>query len=295
MYAAPRATAEPVPLACTGRAIMRLLTMRLGQRTGAVRQDGDELVEIPGAADVGALLRLPDWQQAASAAQGARHPLDGADLAPVVPNPGKIVCVGLNYRSHILEMGRELPEFPTLFAKFADTLIGPADDIVLPPEDEAVDWEAELAVVIGSPGRRIAEGDAAAHIAGYTVCNDVSMRTWQFRTREWLQGKNWESSTPLGPALVTPDEFTPGGTISCAVDGNVMQQASTGDLLHTPEFLISYISTMITLRPGDVIITGTPGGVGHARTPTLALRPGQLLETSIDGLGQLRNRAVAAG
>lgn len=274
---------------------MRLLTLRLGHGTSAVRQEDDELVEIPGTADVGALLRLPDWREIAVAARGPRHLLESADLAPVVPNPGKIICVGLNYRNHILEMGRELPDYPTLFAKFADTLIGAHDDIELPPEDEAVDWEAELAFVVGRPGRRISRWDAAAHIAGYTVCNDVSMRTWQFRTREWLQGKNWEHSTPLGPALVTPDDFVPGGAISAAVDGQVMQQASTGDLVHSPEFLVSYISTMITLRPGDVIITGTPGGVGHARTPPLRLRPGQLLETSIDGLGTLRNRAVAAG
>jgi acylpyruvate hydrolase len=273
---------------------VRLLTIRAYGATRAVRQDGDDLVEIESYADVGELLSDPDWAELAAEARGPRHRLAEADIAPVVPNPSKIVCVGLNYRSHILEMGRELPEHPTLFAKYADALIGPYDDIELPPEDPAVDWEAELAVVIGKPGRRIKEADAAEHIAGYTICNDVSMRTWQFRTKEWLQGKNWERSTPLGPALVTPDEFTLGATIRTTLDGETMQEASTGDLVHGPEFLVSYVSAMTTLRPGDVIITGTPGGVGRARKPPRYLQNGELLETSIDGLGVLRNRGVSA-
>ena len=150
-----------------------------------------------------------------------------------------------------------------------------------------------MAVIIGKPARRVSEAEAPGYIAGYTICNDVSMRTWQFRTVEWLQGKNWEKSTPLGPALVTPDEFQPGGTIRSLIDGDIMQQASTGDLVHDPAFLVSYISTMITLNPGDVIITGTPGGVGHASTLQRYLSNGELLTTSIDGLGELRNRAVA--
>lgn len=272
---------------------MRLLTLRTDDGTRAVRQDGETLTEIDGFGDVGQLLKDPAWIDIAQAADGARHDLAGADLAAVVPTPGKIICVGLNYRTHILEMGRELPEFPTLFSKFAETLIGANDDIDLPGEDEAVDWEAELAVIIGKPARRVSEAEAPGYIAGYTICNDVSMRTWQFRTVEWLQGKNWEKSTPLGPALVTPDEFQPGGTIRSLIDGDIMQQASTGDLVHDPAFLVSYISTMITLNPGDVIITGTPGGVGHARTPQRYLSNGELLTTSIEGLGELRNRAVA--
>ena len=271
---------------------MKLLTLRVGGTMQAVRQDGDRLVEIAGFPDLGALLEDPAWRAAAEAADGPRHPLDGADLAPVVPRPGKIICVGLNYRTHILEMDRELPRYPTLFAKYAETLTGPFDDIELPHEDTAVDWEAELAVVIGRPGRRIPHDRAGSHIAGYTVGNDVSMRTWQFRTREWLQGKVWERTTPLGPALVTADEFTPGPEIYSSVDGELVQKASTGDLVFSPEFLISYVSAMITLLPGDVIFTGTPGGVGHARSPQRYLAVGQVLETGIAGLGALRNRLV---
>jgi len=272
---------------------MKLLTLRTHTGHRAVRQDGDTLTEIDGFTDVGALLRNPEWSEIAREAVGPTHARAGADLAAVIPAPGKILCVGLNYRSHILEMGRQLPEFPTLFAKFPETLIGANDDIELPGEDDAVDWEAELAVVIGKTARRVSAADAPEFIAGYTICNDVSMRTWQFRTVEWLQGKNWERSTPLGPALVTADEFQPGGVIRSIVNDDVMQEASTGDLVHDPAFLVSYISQMITLNPGDVIITGTPGGVGHAQKPQRYLSHGDLLTTSIEGLGEMRNRAVA--
>jgi len=274
---------------------MKLLTLRTTNGTRAVRQDGELLTEIDGFTDVGELLKNPDWKAIAAVATGAIHSLSGASLAAVIPNPGKIICVGLNYRTHILEMGLPLPEYPTLFSKYAETLIGSSDDIELPSEDEAVDWEAELAVIIGTAGRHISVADATAHIAGYTICNDVSMRTWQFRSVEWLQGKNWEHSTPLGPALVTSDEFTPGGTIRSIVNEEVVQEASTGDLVHDAQFLVSYISTMITLKPGDVIITGTPEGVGHAREPKRYLADGDLLTTTIDGLGELRNRVVARG
>lgn len=275
---------------------MRLLTLRLAQGdktvTVAVRQDGDTLTEIDGFTDVGALLKDPSWETIAQAATGATHTLEGADLDAVVPAPGKIICVGHNYRNHIKEMGREVPEYPTLFAKYAESLIGPNDDLALPQESDAVDWEAELAVVIGKTGRRISEADAKDHIAGYAVLNDVSMRDYQFRTVQWLQGKTWEKSTPFGPALVTGDEFTAGPLMTTAVDGEIQQSTPTGDVVFTPEFLVSYISTIITLNPGDVIATGTPGGVGHAQDPKRYLQDGQLLVTTIEGLGQLNNRVV---
>ena len=271
---------------------MKLLTLRTGNgSTKAVRQDGDTLTEIDGFANVGELLRSADWEATAKAAAGATHPLEGADLAAVVPSPGKIICVGHNYRNHIKEMGREVPEYPTLFAKYAESLIGPNDDLALPQESDTVDWESELAVVIGKKGRRISEADAADHIAGYAVLNDVSMRDYQFRTIQWLQGKTWEKSTPFGPALVTKDEFS-GGLMTTEVDGEVQQQTPTNDVVFTPEFLVSYISTIITLNPGDVIATGTPGGVGHAQDPKRYLQEGQLLVTTIEGLGQLKNRVV---
>jgi len=277
---------------------MKLLTLRTADGTGngksttAVRQDGDTLTEIPGFSDVGALLQDSAWETIAKAANGATHPLAGADLAAVVPSPGKIICVGHNYRNHIKEMGREVPAHPTLFAKYAESLIGPNDDLALPQESDTVDWEAELAVVIGKAGRRIPEAQAAEHIAGYAVLNDISMRDYQFRTIQWLQGKTWEKSTPFGPALVTKDDFTPGPLMTSAVDGDVQQSTPTSDLVFTPEYLVSYISTIITLNPGDVIATGTPGGVGHAQVPKRYLQEGQVLVTTIEGLGQLTNRVV---
>lgn len=274
---------------------MKLATLRLSgaaPATTAAILRGDTLVEIPGYADVGELLQVAGWKDIAEAAIGPEHEAATADLAPVVAWPEKIVCVGLNYRNHIKEMGRELPEYPTLFAKYPDALIGPRDDIELAPESDQIDWEAELAVVISKPARRISEAEAGNYIAGYAVLNDVTMRDWQYRSPQWFQGKTWEATTPLGPYLVTPDEFELGATMTGSVNGRVVQQVSTGDLVFTPEKLVSYISTIFTLRPGDVIATGTPGGVGHARKPAEYLADGDILVTEIDGLGRLENRAV---
>ncbi len=278
---------------------MRLATVRVDGETRAVRVDVDHHVDL-GVADVGALLAEPDWSERAASvgSDAVRYRAADVELAPLVSSPGKIVCVGLNYRTHILEMGRELPEHPTLFAKFADALVGAGDDIALPPESDAMDWEAELTIVIGREVRRADESQAAAAIAGFTVMNDVTMRDWQFRTREWLQGKTLEGTTPLGPVLVTPDEL-PGGvrpslTLTCIVDGETVQKADTSDLVFDPVRLVQYVSTIGTLRPGDVIATGTPGGVGHARTPPRYLSVGSVVVASIDGIGQLKN-CVRAG
>ena len=273
---------------------MRLATLRTGEGPRAARVEHDRYVGLE-ATDVGALLEMEGWQERAAAADGPAYPLD-TELDVVIPRPGKILCVGLNYRSHILEMGRPLPEFPTLFAKFADTLIGPRDAIELPAESEEVDWEAELVVVIGATVRRAGEEEATAAIAGFTVMNDISVRDWQFRTREWLQGKNFERSTPLGPVVATPDEL-PGGVrpavpISATVAGEKMQGADTSDLLFDPVDLVRYVSSMITLRPGDVIATGTPGGVGHARKPPRYLQDGEVVTVEVGGIGRLDNKAV---
>ena len=267
---------------------MRLATIRVADSTRAVRVDDDLAVET-GDPDVGALLRRPDWRAVAAAADGPRHAVDRLDYAPVVPWPEKVVCVGLNYRSHITEMGRDLPEHPTLFAKFARALVGAHDPVVLPRGSTEVDWEAELGVVIGSPVRHADRAQARAAIAGYTVVNDVTARDFQFRTVEWLQGKTFERSTPVGPWLVTDAEP---GKLSCAVDGEQMQSADTADLHFDPAALVAYISAISTLVPGDLIATGTPGGVGHARKPPRYLRPGSELVTRIDGIGQCRNVCV---
>ncbi|GAY07594.1 fumarylacetoacetate hydrolase family protein [Pseudonocardia sp. N23] len=267
---------------------MKLATIRTGTGTVAVRVDDGAAVEL-GAADLGEFLARPDWHAAAESASGPRHDLTGLDYAPPVPRPEKVFCVGLNYRSHILEMGRELPEYPALFAKFARALVGAHDPVELPAGSEQVDWEAELGVVIGAEVRHADAGQAAAAIAGYTVVNDVTARDFQYRSVEWLQGKTFERSTPVGPWLVTDAEP---GEISCEVDGDVVQKADTSDLVFDPADLVAYISQIITLVPGDIIATGTPGGVGHARTPPRYLAEGSQLVTRIEGVGELRNVLV---
>jgi acylpyruvate hydrolase len=278
---------------------MKLATIRIPSASGAgtdgttraVRLDGDRLVDL-GYADLGAYLAAGS---PAAPADAATYTVEGADFAPVVPNPSKVVCVGHNYKNHIQEMGRELPSYPTLFPKFADTLIGADDDIVKPAETDALDWEVELVVVIGEEVRRADDAQAEAAIAGFTVMNDVSVRDWQFRTIEWTQGKIWDSSTPVGPYLVTPDEVggvRPALQVRTLVDGQVMQSDDTGTLLFDPVFLVKYVSTIVTLRPGDLIATGTPAGVGHARDPKVYLVGGETVVTEIDGLGACTNRVV---
>ncbi|MFF0449587.1 fumarylacetoacetate hydrolase family protein [Streptomyces sp. NPDC004609] len=276
---------------------MKLATIRLGDRTAAVRAEGDFLVEV-GLPDVGAVLASAAGLAGASTADGPRHSAAGAVFATLVPRPGKVVCVGLNYRNHIKEMGRDLPEHPTLFSKFADTLIGAHDAIRRPAETASFDWEAELAVVVGRRVRRAGEAAAVDAIAGFTVLNDITCRDWQFRTREWLQGKNWDSTTPVGPYLVTADELggpRPALDIRCEVNGRVMQRDTTGDLLFDPVDLVRYISTVVRLNPGDIIATGTPGGVGHARKPAVYLQDGDTVVTEIEGLGRLENRVLPEG
>jgi acylpyruvate hydrolase len=274
---------------------MRLATLRTDTGTVAVRLDPEAgiAVEIDGFADVGALLGAAGWQGLAAAAAGTPHDLatiEDTSWAPVIPAPGKIVCVGLNYRNHILEMGRRLPEYPTLFAKYPEALIGPYDAIVLPAAaPDAVDWEGELAVIVGAKARRVSPEQASASIAGYSVLNDVTMRDYQYRTTEWFQGKTFEASSPFGPVLVTADEFTNGGELVTLVNDIEVQHAKTSDLVFGPEELVSYISQIVTLNPGDVISSGTPGGVGHARKPPRYLDPGAMLTTRIDGIGELRN------
>lgn len=268
---------------------MKLATIRTPTGTAAVRIDDAEAVET-GFRDLGALLSEPDWTEKASRAAGVTHDVAGLDYAPVVPRPEKIICVGLNYRSHIVEMGREIPKYPTVFAKFPGALIGAYDDIILPDASNAVDWEAELAVVIGKSVRHADTDTAHAAIAGYCILNDITARDWQYRTVEWLQGKTFEATTPVGPFLVTADEFDIAtANIEAHVDEERVQSAKLNDLVFGPVELVVYLSTVLTLRPGDIIATGTPGGVGHAREPKRYLTPGTVITTTVTGLGACRN------
>jgi acylpyruvate hydrolase len=266
---------------------MKLATIRDGASTRAVRIEGDEAVDL-GVADVRAVLERDGWHEWAAGVDGARRSVSGLDYAPLIPRPDKVLCVGLNYRSHILETNNQVPTHPTLFSKFTSALVGANDDVILGAESEKVDWEAELTIVVGKRGRRIPAEKASDHIAGYTIMNDVSMRDFQMRTTQWLQGKSWEKSTPLGPWLVTSDESPgPAREISCEVNGEQKQKADTADLVFDPAALIAYASIIHTLEPGDVIATGTPGGVGMASGTFLD--DGAVMVTRIAGLGECRN------
>ncbi|MFJ3952400.1 fumarylacetoacetate hydrolase family protein [Streptomyces sp. Je 1-4] len=272
---------------------MKLATIALKDgSSAAVRIDQDQAVEL-GAPDVGALLATPQWRTLAQAGNGTCHPLAGLEFVPVVPSPAKIICVGLNYAPHIEEVGLPRPTYPTLFAKFALTLTGANADIPLSSESAQFDWEAELAVIVGDRVRDVDEAAAAAAIAGYTVANDVSARDWQLRNDQWLPGKIFEATTPLGPYLVTPDEAGEDHELVCELNGEVVQRAQTADLVFGPATLVSYISRTITLEPGDVILTGTPGGVGLMRNPQRFLADDDELVTRISGIGECRNTCRA--
>lgn len=273
---------------------MRVATIKRNGASAVVRVDNGELTEIAGYADVGALLATGEWQRIAAEATGPSFSAEGVVFLPPVTSPSKTLCIGLNYRKHILEMGRELPEHPSVFAKFAETLTGPYSEVEANPHDTAMDWEGELALVIGKRAYRVDETEAADYIAGYTVANDISMRTWQNRTPEWLQGKMWAGTTPVGPAMVSPDEVDlDTAVLRTLVNGKVMQEEALADLLFNPSQLVAYLSQIIPLNPGDLILTGTPGGVGHAMRPQVYLQAGDVVEVEITGLGELRNAIVA--
>ncbi|OZD65507.1 fumarylacetoacetate hydrolase family protein [Rhodococcus sp. 06-1460-1B] len=273
---------------------MKLATLRRNGTTTAVRVDSDDSATvIDGYVDLSALLDEANWRELAENAHGEQLRLDDADYAPVVPRPGKIICVGLNYANHIKEMGRELPEYPTLFAKFREALTGPYDDVVVPSYAAAqLDWEGELAFVVGKQAYQVAEADAEQYIAGYSIMNDYTMRDYQYRTLQWDQGKTFEKTSGFGPFLTTTDSYTFGGTLETTLEGKVMQTTTTDDLVFTPAKLVEYISHIVTLQPGDVVITGTPGGVGHARKPGVYIQDGQTVEVAIDGLGSVRNKTI---
>ncbi|MFS0644081.1 fumarylacetoacetate hydrolase family protein [Siminovitchia sp. 179-K 8D1 HS] len=211
--------------------------------------------------------------------------------APVT-NPGKMICVGHNYREHILEMGRELPTHPVVFAKFANTIVGPEDDIPFYPISEQLDYEAEFAFVVGKRAKNVSQEDALDYVAGYTIVNDVTYRDIQRRTIEWLQGKAVDGSAPMGPWLVTSDELTdPSGLeISLSVNGEERQRSNTSNLVFTVQRLVEFLSELMTLEPGDVILTGTPGGVGVAREPQAFLKDGDVVRIEVDKVGVLENK-----
>ncbi|MCM3729488.1 fumarylacetoacetate hydrolase family protein [Neobacillus cucumis] len=216
---------------------------------------------------------------------------DEVKVEAPVPNPGKMICVGHNYREHILEMKREIPQHPVVFAKFANTVIGPQDDIPFFPISEQLDYEAEFAFVIGKRARNVSQEDALDYVAGYTIVNDVTYRDIQRRTLQWLQGKTVEGSAPMGPWLITTDELeNPSGLeVVLTVNGEERQHTNTANLVFSVQYLVEFLSNLMTLEPGDVILTGTPGGVGFAMNPQTFLKDGDVVKIEIDQIGSLEN------
>lgn len=278
---------------------MRLARVTKDGKIGLAAKSGDAVTIAYGAdvADLDAHIAAGTLAEAgAKAALG--EAVDEAALAflPPVARPSKIVCLGLNYRDHAEESGLGIPEFPVLFARFPSSLMGHGAPIILPKVSSQLDWEAELVVVLSKGGKNIAEADALNHVAGYSVFNDASIRDYQLRTPQWTAGKNFDDTGAFGPWLVTPDELPAGAAglkIECRVNGAVMQSSNTGNLIFTVANTIHLLSTFMTLEAGDVLVMGTPGGVGVARNPQVWMKSGDVCEVEIEGVGLLSNPIVA--
>jgi len=243
--------------------------------------------------DLRSILGAAGLSKAQTALAGATpdFQLAQVQLLPVIPNPDKIICVGLNYEDHIVETGREKTENPVLFVRFADSQVGADQPMLRPRESTHFDYEAEIAVIIGKAGRRIAEKDAWEHVAGYSCYNDGSIRDWQRHTGQFTPGKNFSRTGAFGPWMVTADEIPPNATMTLTgrLNGKQVQHATSEQMIFKIPTLIRYISTFTALVPGDVIVSGTPGGVGAKRTPPLWMKPGDLVEIEIDRVGILKN------
>ncbi|MEE2708899.1 MAG: fumarylacetoacetate hydrolase family protein [Gemmatimonadota bacterium] len=233
---------------------------------------------------------LPEAEQTAHAAYD-HIPEDSVRLGAPIPRPSKVICVGLNYKDHAEETGQELPQHPLLFSKATSAVVGPYDDVILPEESKEVDYEVEFAVVIGKTATKVSEADAFDFVAGYTVANDVSGRDIQFRQGQWHQGKSYDTFMPMGPYLITRNEIPDPGNlhVECVLNGEKLQDSNTNQLIFDTATLVSRISGIMTLFAGDVISTGTPAGVGVFRNPKILLKPGDMMETTVDGIGTLKN------
>ena len=237
---------------------------------------------------------LPAAQQALAHAAASRAPtlaLADLSLLPVIPNPGQIFCIGLNYAEHVRETGKQVTDTPVIFLRLPQSQVAHGQPIVRPPESHRLDYEAEIAIVIGKAGRRISEANAWDHIAGYSCYNDGSVRDWQVATSQWTPGKNFWRTGAFGPWMVTADEIAPGQVmrLQTILNGQVLQDSTTDKMIHSIPRQIAYISTFIPLQPGDVIVTGTPGGVGNKREPQIFMKPGDVCEIVVDAIGTLRN------
>jgi 2-keto-4-pentenoate hydratase/2-oxohepta-3-ene-1,7-dioic acid hydratase in catechol pathway len=261
-----------------------------GYRGASVLEIGRELSDVIGDGSE-AVRRLAD-----RLAMAPRLEAEALKLLPAIPKPDKIFCIGLNYRHHAEETGQEIPPYPVVFCRYPTSVVGAGAALIQPRASSRLDYEAELAVVIGTPGRHIPKARALEHVAGYAAFNDGSVRDYQFKSSQWVIGKTFDRTGSFGPELVTPDELPPGAAglkIEARVNGETVQSDNTADLIFDVATLIEVLSEAVTLAPGDVIVTGTPGGVGMARNPRLWLKPGDLCEIEIEGVGLLANRVEA--
>lgn len=281
---------------------MKLISFNLNNEEtfGAVK--GDEVVNLKplfkGEANtLKEVLEKDLLAKAGQLAANATATLKFADLEllPVIPEPGKIFCIGLNYDEHVKETNKEKTESPVIFLRVAESQVAHNDSIVLPPESAKLDYEGEIAIVIGKGGRRISEEDSWDHIAGYACYNDGSIRDWQTATSQWIPGKNFWKTGGFGPWMVTADEIEPNQklTLVTRLNGEEMQRATTDMLIHSIPRQIAYISSFLPLNPGDVIVTGTPGGVGAKRNPPVFMKEGDIVEIEVDAVGILRNTIAA--
>jgi 2-keto-4-pentenoate hydratase/2-oxohepta-3-ene-1,7-dioic acid hydratase in catechol pathway len=270
---------------------MRFATIEFdgSNRWGLLDGDAVALVDSPGS--LREAIAAGRLAEAAGSRSGERVPIGEARWLPVIPDPAKILCIGLNYEKHRQETGRAVVGNPTVFTRFADSQTGHRREIVLPPESDRLDYEGELAVVIGVGGRRIPADRALDHVAGYACYNDGSIRDWQAHTIQFTPGKNWPETGAFGPWLVTPDEMGTLGPqrLQTRLNGAVMQDALLSEMIFPVSRLIEYVSTFTTLAPGDVIVSGTPGGVGAKREPPVFMADGDIVEVEIDGIGTLVN------
>ncbi len=284
---------------------MRLLTFfqdgsaRLGVRRG------EDIVDVARAmptapADWPSIFvagALPEIKRAVAAAPAeALVPADEVRLLPPIPSPPKILCIGLNYRSHAVETGMAIPDYPIVFTRYPASIVGAEAPMVRPALSDNFDYEAELVAVIGRGGRAIPRDRALDHVAGYTLCNEGSVRDYQFKASQWAMGKNFDASGAMGPEIVTADELPPGAAglrVLCRLNGETVQDGTTDDLIFDVPALIAEISAVMTLEAGDLIVTGTPPGVGFVRKPPLWLKPGDTCEVEIEGIGVLRNPVIA--
>jgi acylpyruvate hydrolase len=247
--------------------------------------------------DLDDLIRegLPNWREAVPPSGASTFSLDAIQFRPPFSRANKIVCVGLNYRDHTDESGYQQPDYPTLFARFTTSLVAHEGPIVRPRVSYALDFEGELVAVIGRGGRHIARQEALSHVAGYSIFNDASIRDFQHRTPQWTVGKNFDFTGAFGPVFVTADELPPGArglNLQTRLNGEVVQASNTDRLIFDVASLVCTISEAMTLLPGDLIVTGTPSGIGHSRTPKLYMKPGDVVEIEIEGIGILRNPIV---